>query len=82
MRAALPAVGLSYSTHHADYATNDTATAADSHAFLRALFKRYPHLQKNDFYIAGGWWHTYAVITDMPLLMHELGLTQHVHLPL
>jgi carboxypeptidase C (cathepsin A) len=50
---ACAAVGLSYSKHHADYNTNDTATAADSHAFLRALFKRYPHLQQNDFYIAG-----------------------------
>jgi hypothetical protein len=47
------AVGLSYSTHHRDYNTNDTATAADSHAFLRAFFARYPHLQHNDFYIAG-----------------------------
>ena len=46
-------MGLSYSTHHADYNTNDTATAADSHAFLRAFFDRYPHLQQNDFYIAG-----------------------------
>jgi hypothetical protein len=44
---------LSYSTHHSDYFTNDTATAADSHAFLRSFFKRYPHLQQNDFYIAG-----------------------------
>jgi len=48
------AVGMSYSTHHSDYFTNDTATAADSHAFLRGFFKRYPHLQQNDFYIAGG----------------------------
>lgn len=52
-RCCWTAVGLSYSTHHADYATNDTATAADSHAFLRAFFERYPHLQQNDFYISG-----------------------------
>lgn len=51
--ACAAAVGLSYSTHHSDYFTNDTATAADSHAFLRSFFKRYPHLQQNDFYIAG-----------------------------
>lgn len=44
---------MSYSTHHSDYFTNDTATAADSHAFLRAFFERYPHLQHNDFYISG-----------------------------
>jgi hypothetical protein len=47
------AVGLSYSGVQADYATNDTATAADSNAFLRGLFRRYPHLARNDFYIAG-----------------------------
>lgn len=46
-------MGLSYSTHHADYNTNDTATAADSHAFLRTLFKRYPQWKHNDFFIAG-----------------------------
>ncbi len=53
MCSCCTAVGLSYSTHHRDYNTHDTATAADSHAFLRAFFKRYPHLQHNDIYIAG-----------------------------
>jgi hypothetical protein len=48
------AVGLSYSGVAADYATNDTATAADSNAFLRGFFRRYPHLARNDFYISGG----------------------------
>jgi serine carboxypeptidase-like clade 1 len=47
------AVGLSYSDNHADYSTNDTATAADSHRFLRQLFTLYPHFLHNDFYIAG-----------------------------
>jgi serine carboxypeptidase-like clade 2 len=46
-------VGLSYSTNHHDYNTNDTATAADSHAFLRAFFRRYPQWKTNDFFIAG-----------------------------
>lgn len=50
------AVGLSYSDNHADYATNDTATAADSHRFLRQFFTLYPHLQANDFYISGEGW--------------------------
>jgi serine carboxypeptidase-like clade 1 len=47
-------VGLSYSGVHADYSTNDTATASDSNAFLRGFFRRYPHLAGNDFYISGG----------------------------
>uniref|UniRef100_A0A383WG00 Carboxypeptidase n=1 Tax=Tetradesmus obliquus TaxID=3088 RepID=A0A383WG00_TETOB len=47
------AVGLSYSGVHADYTTNDTATAADSNAFLRGFFERHPHLAANDFYISG-----------------------------
>ncbi|KAF6258886.1 peptidase S10, serine carboxypeptidase [Scenedesmus sp. NREL 46B-D3] len=47
------AVGLSYSGVRADYSTNDTATAADSNAFLRGFFRRYPHLAGNDFYISG-----------------------------
>ncbi len=48
------AVGLSFSLDHADYKTNDTQTARDSHAVLRALFTRHSQLQKNDFYISGG----------------------------
>jgi hypothetical protein len=48
------AVGLSYSSVQADYSTNDTATAADSNAFLRGFFRRYPHLAGNNFYISGG----------------------------
>lgn len=47
------AVGLSYSGVHADYTTNDTATAADSNAFLRGFFERHPHLAANNFYISG-----------------------------
>lgn len=52
------AVGLSFSLDHADYKTNDTQVARDSHAVLRALFTRHSELQKNDFYISGGccWW--------------------------
>jgi carboxypeptidase C (cathepsin A) len=52
--SATAAVGLSYSGVRADYATNDTATAADSNAFLRGFFRRYPHLARNHFYISGG----------------------------
>jgi hypothetical protein len=44
---------MSYSTDEHDYFTNDTATARDSEAFLRAFFARYPHLAANDFYISG-----------------------------
>lgn len=47
------AVGLSFSGEPADYTTNDTATAADAHAFLRAFFGRFPHLAGNNFFIAG-----------------------------
>jgi hypothetical protein len=46
-------VGLSYSDTPADYATNDTATAADADAFLRAFMLRYPRLADNELYIAG-----------------------------
>lgn len=46
-------VGLSYSDTLADYATNDTATARDADAFLRALVVRYPWLAQRDLYIAG-----------------------------
>ena len=46
-------MGLSYSESPRDYATNDTATAADTEAFLRAFFGRYPDLRDLDFYIAG-----------------------------
>ena len=53
-RPCAAAVGLSYSGVRADYSTNDTATAADSNAFLRGFFRRYPHLAGNDFYISGG----------------------------
>jgi hypothetical protein len=46
-------VGLSFSLNKTDYSTNDTQTARDSHAVLRALFSRHPQLQANDFYISG-----------------------------
>lgn len=75
-------VGMSYSTHHSDYFTNDTATAADSHAFLRGFFKRYPHLQQNDFYIAG---ESYAGIY-VPMLTKEVvkgnkrGVEPHINI--
>lgn len=49
------AVGLSFSLDHDDYRTNDTQTARDSHAVLRALFTRHPELQSNEFYISGMW---------------------------
>eukprot|EP00879_Flechtneria_rotunda_P012708 GHRR01013270.1.p1 GENE.GHRR01013270.1~~GHRR01013270.1.p1 ORF type:complete len:474 (+),score=176.66 GHRR01013270.1:695-2116(+) len=62
------AVGLSFSSVAADYTTNDTATAADSHTFLRKFFKRYPHLQDNDFYISG---ESYAGIY-VPMLTREV----------
>lgn len=64
-RSVCAAVGLSYSTNYHDYNTNDTATASDSHAFLRSFFKRYPHLQQNGFYIAGECCRT----VDQPLAM-------------
>ena len=46
-------VGLSYSETRADYVTNDTATAADADAFLRAFMTRYPRFADNELYIAG-----------------------------
>ena len=48
-------VGLSYSATRADYSTNDTQTARDADAFLRALVARYPllRLSERDLYIAG-----------------------------
>jgi hypothetical protein len=46
-------VGLSYSDTPQDYATNDTQTAADADAFLRAFMRRYPQLADNELYIAG-----------------------------
>eukprot|EP00775_Hariotina_reticulata_P001910 gene1910-2243_t len=67
------AVGLSYSDNHADYATNDTATAADSHRFLRQFFTLYPHLQANDFYISG---ESYAGIY-VPMLTKEVVIGNH-----
>jgi hypothetical protein len=53
LSSSAAAVGLSYSGVRADYATNDTATAADSNTFLRGFFRRYPHLARNHFYISG-----------------------------
>ncbi|KAI8471231.1 MAG: peptidase S10, serine carboxypeptidase [Monoraphidium minutum] len=46
-------VGYSYSETPRDYSTNDTHTAADTEAFLRGFFTRYPDLAQLDFYIAG-----------------------------
>ena len=46
-------VGLSYSDTRGDYATNDTATARDADAFLRALVGRYPALATRRLYIVG-----------------------------
>ncbi len=46
-------VGLSYSGTKEDYRTNDTHTAQDLNAFLRAFFTRYDAFSKLDFYISG-----------------------------
>lgn len=45
--------GLSYSEDRDDYATNDTATAAASYAFLQHFFELFQSYAKLPFYIAG-----------------------------
>jgi hypothetical protein len=47
-------VGYSYTDGARSYLTNDTAAAADTEAFLRGFFERYPELRDLDFYISGG----------------------------
>ena len=34
-------------------AAGDKRTAQDNHTFLKNWFKRFPHLQKNPFWISG-----------------------------
>ncbi|EFH59863.1 hypothetical protein ARALYDRAFT_480041 [Arabidopsis lyrata subsp. lyrata] len=46
-------VGFSYSNDNADYTTNDTKTAFDSHRFLLEWFKMFPEFRSNPFFISG-----------------------------
>lgn len=48
-------VGMSYSDTRQDYVTNDTATTADLHHFLRLWLQEYPEHRETPFYVAGGW---------------------------
>lgn len=47
-------VGMSYSDTREDYTTNDTATTADLHVFLRRWLLEYPEHRETPFYAAGG----------------------------
>ena len=40
-------------TPHPPIAAGDKRTAQDNHTFLKNWFKRFPHLQKNPFWISG-----------------------------
>lgn len=46
-------VGFSYSNTSTDAVVGDARTASDSFTFLRAFFRRFPHLADNPFFIAG-----------------------------
>ncbi|VYS58556.1 unnamed protein product [Arabidopsis thaliana] len=46
-------VGFSYSNDNADYTTDDTKTASDTHTFLLEWFKMFPEFQSNPFFISG-----------------------------
>ncbi|CAL9222352.1 unnamed protein product [Arabidopsis halleri] len=61
-------VGFSYSNDNADYTTNDTKTASDSHTFLLEWFKMFPEFQSNPFFISG---ESYAGIY-VPTLASEV----------
>ena len=47
---------------------NDSSTAADNHAVLKAFFKGFPEFAKNDFYITG---ESYAGIY-IPMLVEQI----------
>ncbi|XP_046842840.1 lysosomal protective protein-like [Xenia sp. Carnegie-2017] len=62
-------VGFSYLDSE-DYATNDTAVAADNYAALEDFFNKYPHFADNPFYITG---EGYAGVYVATLSSHILG---------
>ena len=49
---------------------NDTSTAADNHAVLKAFFKGFPEFAKNEFFITG---ESYAGIY-IPMLAEQIML--------
>ncbi|KAL6777510.1 hypothetical protein ACKKBF_B21775 [Auxenochlorella protothecoides x Auxenochlorella symbiontica] len=61
-------VGMSYSDTRQDYVTNDTATTADLHHFLRLWLQEYPEHRETPFYVAG---ESYAGVF-VPLLVQAV----------